>query len=175
MIRSRPTADEQRRAIDDDSDRQGVLQRVRVGAAGGLVATVVMTAFRLPISRSLPPTDEFWRRYVRRDGSGSATVPALLLHLLYGAGAGVAYVALEPRLVGTDPTRPSEARAELRGVVTAVGYSLVLSAFGLRVLLDWLLDEELEPDEELIFHLGHAIYGITLGAWLGSRGTTESG
>ncbi|SFS10784.1 hypothetical protein SAMN05216559_3805 [Halomicrobium zhouii] len=173
MIRSRPTADEQRRGIDDDSGRQGALGRIRVGAVGGLVATVVMTAFRLPISRSLPPTDEFWRRYVRRDGTGSATVPALFLHLLYGAGAGVAYVALEPRLAGTDATRSSEARAELRGVVTAVVYSLGLSAFGLRVLLNGLLDEELAADEELIFHLGHAIYGITLGAWLGSRGTPE--
>jgi len=173
MIRSRSTADERHREFDDDSGRRGPGRQLWIGVTGGLVATLVMTAFRLPISRSLPPTDEFWRRYVRRGGSDSATVPALLLHLLYGAGAGVAYVALESGFAGTDADRPSEATAELRGVVTAVGYSLVLSAFGLRVLLNGLLDEELSPDEELIFHLGHAIYGITLGAWLGSRGTPE--
>jgi hypothetical protein len=173
MIRSRPTEDEQRREIDDDSGRRELLRRVRIGAAGGLVATVVMTAFRLPISRSLPPTDEFWRRYVHRDGSGSATLPALLLHLLYGAGGGVAYAILGSRLAGTDVARPSEAQAELRGVVTAVGYSLFLSAFGQQVLLRGLLDEDLDPDEALIFHLSHVIYGITLGAWLGSRGTPD--
>lgn len=125
-----------------------------------------MTAFRLPISRSLPPTDEFWRTFVRADDSGSATLPAILLHLLYGMGAGVVYVALGPRV-----SRTTEARAEVRGVVTAVVYSLFLSAFGLRVLLQGLLDEQLSPDEKLIFHLGHVVYGITLGAWLGSRGS----
>jgi len=168
MIRSRPIEDDQRREIDGDSGRSERLRRVRIGAAGGLVATVVMTAFRLPISRSLPPTDEFWRTYVHRDGSGSATVPALLLHLLYGAGAGVAYATLGSRVA-----RPPEASAELRGVVTAVVYSLFLSAFGQQVLLRGLLNEDLDPDEALIFHLGHVIYGITLGAWLGSRGTPD--
>jgi len=41
------------------------------------------------------------------------------------------------------------------------------------VLLRGLLDEDLDPDEALIFHLSHVIYGITLGAWLGSRGTPD--
>jgi len=173
MIRSKPTADERHREFADGSGRRGPGRQLWIGATGGLVATLVMTAFRLPISRSLPPTDEFWRRYVRRDGSDSATVPALLLHLLYGAGGGVAYAILGSRLAGTDVARPSEAQAELRGVVTAVGYSLFLSAFGQQVLLRGLLDEDLDPDEALIFHLSHVIYGITLGAWLGSRGTPD--
>jgi hypothetical protein len=166
MLTASQEADEE----SHDTDRRGAErrspQRVRVGAEGGLVATVVMTAFRLPISRSLPPTDEFWRQYVRRDDD-SATLPAIVLHLCYGIGAGVVYAALGPRVTGT-----SEARAELRGVVTAVAYSLVLSVFGLRVLLRGLLGEELDPDEALIFHLGHVVYGITLGAWLGSRGSS---
>lgn len=155
----------------NDAERQRVSRTprnlLRVGAEGGLVATLVMTAFRLPISRSLPPTDEFWRTYVRRDDSSRATIPAILLHLLYGMGAGVAYVGLGPRI-----SRTSEARAELRGVVTAVLYSVVLSGFGLRVLLRGLLDQELSPDEKFVFHLGHVVYGITLGAWLGSRGSS---
>ena len=149
---------------EDDGHSQSSLRRLRTGASGGLVATLVMTAFRLPISRSLPPTDEFWRTYVQRADGRSATIPALALHLLYGMGAGVAYVVLS-----SDIARPSEARAEVRGVVTAVAYSLLLSVFGLWVLLRGLLNQELSPDEKLIFHLGHVVYGITLGAWLGSR------
>ena len=139
-------------------------ETLRTGASGGFVATIVMTAFRLPISRSLPPTDEFWRTYVSRNGGESATLPAILLHLLYGTGAGVAYAILRGR-----PAESDTAAAERRGVVTAVAYSLVLSVFGLRVLLNGLLDQELDSHEALIFHLGHVVYGITLGAWLGSR------
>jgi hypothetical protein len=28
---------------------------------------------------------------------------------------------------------------------------------------------DLDADEALIFHVGHAIYGIALGAWVGSN------
>lgn len=168
MTRTRQTQVDSRAVQGGDSTATPPLQRILIGAVGGLVATAVMTAFRLPISRSLPPTDEFWRKFVRGDDSGSATIPAILLHLCYGMGAGVVYVAISPWV-----TRTTEARAERRGVVTAVLYSLGLSAFGLRVLLEGLLDEELSPDEKLVFHLGHVIYGITLGAWLGSRGSSS--
>ena len=164
MTRTRPKRAASKPDVNDGSTSRTSFRRILTGAEGGLVATVVMTAFRLPISRSLPPTDEFWRMFVRADESTSATVPAILLHLLYGTGAGVVYVELGP-----DVSRVPEARAEVRGVVTAVVYGLVLSVFGLRVLLQGLLDQELDPDEKLIFHLGHVVYGITLGAWLGSR------
>lgn len=134
------------------------------GAKGGFVATVVMTAYRLPVARSLPPTDEFWTRYVSRDAARRAVLPAILLHLLYGSAAGAAYAVLAP-----GPTAASEERAELRGVFGAVAYGVLLSVFGERVLLEGLLDQELAPDERLVFHLGHVVYGITLGTWIGSR------
>lgn len=160
------------RRRDDSSDDDGYRlkrtsgQKFALGAKAGAVATVVMTTFRLPISRSLPPTDEFWSTYVHRGSGDGNRLPALLLHLCYGMVGGVGYVMAVPELF-----RTSEAEAERRGVVTAVVYSLLLSAFGSRVLLDRLLDEELAADELLIFHLGHVVYGITLGAWLGSRGS----
>lgn len=141
-------------------------EKLVVGAKGGLVATVVMTAFRLPISRSLPPTDEFWARYVRSKEGGSHLVPALLLHLLYGIAAGVVYAVGIP-----GPSKSSEVEREVSGVITAVAFSLVLSAFGLRIVLGELLGQELRSDERFVFHLGHVVYGITLGAWIGSRST----
>ena len=158
------------RRQNDSSDGDGLErdsgQKLSLGAKAGFVATVVMTTFRLPISRSLPPTDEFWSTYVRRNSGDGNLLPALLLHLCYGTVGGVGYVMMVPELF-----RTSEAKAEMRGVVTAVVYALLLSGFGSRVLLDRLLDEELTADELFIFHLGHVVYGITLGAWLGSRGS----
>lgn len=158
--------DEFELADDGDRSERATLQALALGASGGFVATFVMTAFRLPISRSLPPTAEFWTTYVRPGEPDEATLPAILLHFIYGMGAGVVYVVAAP-----DFSNASEAGAEGRGVVTAVAYSLLLSAFGLRVVLGTLLDQELSPDEKLIFHLGHVVYGVTLGAWLGSRAT----
>lgn len=151
---------------DETRPVAGRLGPALLGAKAGFVATIVMTAFRLPISRSLPPTDEFWARYVRRDGAEGNLTPAIVLHLLYGSLAGVVYVVAVP-----GPSTASEARGEVTGVVTAVAYSLVLSAFGSRVVLGDLLDQHLDPDERLVFHLGHLVYGITLGAWIGSRAT----
>jgi hypothetical protein len=37
------------------------------------------------------------------------------------------------------------------------------------VLLEGLLGMDLEPDERWIFHVSHAVYGLTLGSWFGSR------
>jgi hypothetical protein len=36
-------------------------------------------------------------------------------------------------------------------------------------MLDGLLDTRLEADELTLFHAGHLVYGIALGAWVGSR------
>lgn len=44
--------------------------RIRRGAEGGAVATLVLTAYRLPVIRSLPPTAEFWSKFVSGDGPG---------------------------------------------------------------------------------------------------------
>ncbi len=131
---------------------------------GGAVATVVMTAFRIPITDSLPPTAQFWAKYVGDEGPDAYPVQALVLHLLYGMGAGAVFGA-----VFTPQSEGPEVRQERRGTALATGYGLLLSVFGTRVVLKRLLGLDLEPDERWIFHLGHAIYGLTLGAWLGSN------
>ncbi|GAB7011685.1 hypothetical protein [Halorubrum trueperi] len=45
-------------------------------------------------------------------------------------------------------------------------YGLSLSDFGTRFVFRNLLDEEVEPDEAVIFHVGHTIYGLTLETWM---------
>lgn len=134
------------------------------GATGGLIATVVMTLYRLPIFRSLPPTAEFWAQYVGGGDPEDYPAQALSLHLLYGAGAGAVF--------GTFFARLSERAPEHRGPVGVVAgalYGTALSVFGSRVLLDRLLGLDLDPEEALVFHVGHLVYGLTIGTWLGSR------
>lgn len=165
-----PVEHDGRAADDREGVAVGRLRRIRLGLLGGLVATVVMTAFRLPISESLPPTARFWARYVGGGDGSEYPVPALLLHLGYGALAGGVYGALcgSRRL-------PSTAARERRGMVCGTAYGLALSVFGVRVVLARLLDVDLEPDERLVFHAGHLVYGFTLGTWFGSKVADEAG
>lgn len=143
---------------------RGRLGLILLGVQGGIVATLVMTAYRLPVSRSLPPSANFWAKYVGGGDPDQYTLQGIVLHLLYGTIAGGVFGALIPE-PGTDPT----VRREIRDVAWGVGYAVVLSVFGSRVMLGRVLGMDLEADEALVFHLGHVVYGLTLGTWLGSR------
>lgn len=140
------------------------LDAIRLGVKGGVVGTVVMTAFRIPIAHSLPPTANFWAKYIGSDSAEEYTVQGIILHLLYGVGSGVAFVlSCAPGASG------SEATKEGQGILRGAAFSVVLSVFGLRVVLKRMLDMELETDERFIFHVSHIIFGLTLGAWVGSN------
>lgn len=153
------------RAADDAAlaDRTATRAAVR-GAKGGLIATVLMTLYRLPVFRSLPPTAEFWARFVGGGEPEDYPAQALALHLLYGAGAGAAFGPLFARLGRRFPTRRGWV-----GVGSGALYGAALSAFGSRFLLDRLLGLDLDAEEALVFHVGHLVYGLTLGTWLGSQ------
>ena len=155
----------------EDAEGGSTLSRVAsVGGAAvrglqaGLVATFVMTAFRLPIMRSLPPSANFWARYVGEKGPDEYPVAGLLLHLFYGTVCGGLFGAL---FTVSDAERAID--PEQRGLLWGSIYGMCLSAFGTRVMLDALLDIRLDADELALFHTGHLIYGLTLGAWVGSR------
>ncbi len=126
-----------------------------------------MTAYRLPIARSLPPTAKFWATYVGGGEPSDYPVVALFLHLLYGVGGGCVFAALA-RASERPPT-------EGRGVAAGALFGAILSVFGTRVVLGRLLGMSLEPDESLVFHVSHLIYGLTLGTWVGSRLRDEGG
>lgn len=160
--------------------------RLVEGAKAGLVGTVTMTAYRLPVSRSLPPTARFWAKFVSGGDPDDHLLPAAALHLLYGTVAGVVFGLLASISAGatsdedgqspesdsrTDSTEDARqtARLEAVGLLTGVLYALGLSIFGERVMLERLLDVDLAPDERLVFHAGHVVYGLSLGTWFGSR------
>jgi len=142
--------------------RPAPAKRLVLGAKSGVVATVVMTLFRLPISHSPPPPATLLAKLLGGEPEDH-TLGALPLHLIYGVAAGVAYAAASP----LDPDE-SDVRAERRGVIRGAAFGLGLSAFGKRVLLEGLLGMDLDADERFVFHVGHLVYGLTLGAWLGS-------
>lgn len=134
------------------------------GIVGGFIATIVMTLYRFPLFRALPPTAEFWATFVRPGEPEQYPVAGLVLHLLYGCGAGslfaIAFSRLEFR---------SERDRRLSAITLSALYGAVLSVFGTRVILKRMLRKELEPDEAAVFHVAHIIYGLTLGTWLSQR------
>jgi hypothetical protein len=123
-----------------------------------------MTLYRLPIFRSLPPTAEFWAEYVAGDEAETHRAVGVLLHLCYGVVAGGVFgLVFDHRRFGTAESRGRH------GLAYGLGYGVLLSLVGTRVVFARLLDEELADDERLVFHAGHVVYGLTLGTWLGTR------
>jgi hypothetical protein len=154
----------ERPAAEEPSPGVSRLRALLLGARAGLVATVVMTAYRVPISASLPPTAAFWANYVAGGEPSDHPIAGLALHLVYGTAAGALFGATFPRRISG-----SEVTMERAGALRGTVFGLVLSVFGVRVLLEGLLGMDLEPDERWIFHVSHAVYGLTLGSWFGSR------
>lgn len=174
---ARPTASVDSDTTADAIDRRtgvrnvltaGSIARVRRGlgrgVVGGLVGTVLMTLYRFPVFRALPPTADFWATYVGDGDTEAYPGVGLLLHFLYGGVAGGLFG------VGAGLLSFRSERERGLGVIgLAFAYGLGLSGFGTRFVFPHLLDEELEPDEAVIFHVGHAIYGLCLGTWISSR------
>ena len=146
----------------DGNQTVGGRHPLLTGIEGGLFATGVMTLFREPTARALPPTAEFLARCL---GGEPADYPvtAFILHLLYGIGAGVVFVPVLTTLLDESD------EPETVGLVAGAFYGLAASVFGERVVLRRMLEMELDTDEAEVFHAGHLIYGLALGVWIGSR------
>ena len=134
------------------------------GLQAGFVATLIMTAFRLPIMRSLPPSANFWSTYVAGGEPDEYPIIGLLLHLLYGTLGGAVFGGIFALL-----SAERSIEAEQRGIVWGAVFGMASSAFDNQIMLHKLLDIRLDADELTLFHAGHLVYGIALGAWVGSR------
>jgi len=153
-----------RRPTDRSIAQLALWRAVVRGFTGGLIATAVMTIYRIPIFRALPPTSEFWALYIGDESADQYLVQGLLLHALYGGVAGAVFAPLFEAL----HTKTALSRERV-GLLSGVGYGLLLSVFGMRVVFEYVLQDELDPDNALVFHVGHLIYGLTLGTWISSR------
>lgn len=162
-----PDASQRRTSAQSDptvSSGRRVLRGLLQGVVGGLIATALMTLYRFPVFRALPPTADFWAKYVGNGDTEAYPGTGLILHFLYGAAAGGLFGVVISLL-----DFRSERQRSLGAIGLSLVYGLVLSVFGTRVIFQRLLDEELEPDEAVVFHVGHAIYGLTLGTWISSK------
>ena len=143
---------------------------LQLGLNGGFVATVAMTAFRMPISESLPPSAHLCAQYLGGEDPSQYRLLALGLHLLYGMVTGGFFA-----WGFTDLTPNEPGRAESYGLLLGSIYGLCSSVFGIHVVLDRLLGLDLELDEVVIFHASHVIYGAALGAWVASEISHDEG
>jgi hypothetical protein len=153
------------------SDDNGSLLHLRknrhplmLGFLGGLIATCTLTVFRLPVSRSLPPTANFWAEYVAGGDLSEYPEEAMLLHLLYGALGGSIFAVLFSKFDELSPV-PTELDGVFFGFLTSVPFSL----FGTNVVLSRILGMDMDDNEVMIFHAGHIVWGLSIGAWVGSR------
>lgn len=168
------TSSESTHETHDDSEKlfeptlTALLERSRVrggvkGLAAGGVATVVMSCFRVSVSKSPPPTSWFWAKYISGGEPEDHVVPGAMLHLFYGIVSGGVFGALVS--APTDPSAETEKRMTALGLV----YGVLLSVFGTVTLIRRVLQLDLDDDERFIFHLSHVVYGLVLGAWFGSE------
>ena len=151
-------------AVDERSTIEHATYAALRGLQAGFVATFVMTAFRLPIMRSLPPSANFWSRYVAGGEPEDHPLAGLVLHFVYGTSAGAVFGVLFALFDADRAIEP-----EQRGLLWGAVYGMALSAFGSQVMLKEVLDVRLDADELSLFHAGHLVYGLALGAWVGSR------
>jgi hypothetical protein len=131
------------------------------GLAGGLVATIVMTIVMMAMGDGgPPPTAALVAKFADGDPADYA-MPGMVLHLLYGIGAGGVFAVGVP-LLGFD--------LEAIGVAVGLGlaYGLVLMVGGMLFWMRTIIGIEPDRDTITLFGTVHVVYGVVLGAFLGA-------
>jgi len=132
------------------------------GLAGGLVATVLMTAVMMALGDGgPPPTAALVAKFQGGDPADHA-MPGMVLHLVYGtvAGAVLAVAAPAVGLTLVDST----------GLAVGVGlvYGLLLMVSGMVFWMRVVIGLDPERETVLVFGVVHVVYGVVLGAFLGA-------
>ena len=120
-----------------------------------------MTVFMLALGDdSPPPTAALWAKFVGSAGPESSVPQGMLLHLLYGVGAGVAFALALPVVVGEVTLATA--------VGLAVAYATVLTVGGAVVWMKGVLG--MDPDRATVMQFGffHLVYGLVLGGVVGA-------
>ena len=132
------------------------------GLVGGLLATIVMTMFMMTLGDdSPPPTAQLWAKYVGDGPAEEYMMPGMALHMMYGIGAGVAFVLVVPALgFGLETL--------LTAVAFGAAYGIVLTVVGMVLWMRVVLAMEPDPKMMGMFTVFHLVYGVVLGAIVGS-------
>lgn len=132
---------------------------VLTGLISGLLATVVMTVFMMVLGDdSPPPTAALWSKYVGDEGPESYMMQGMVLHMLYGIGAGGAF-AVGVTALGLGVGSGAVTTSLLWAVIYGVALAVVGAVFWIRIVL------AMEPEPAMIgmFALFHLVYGVVLG------------
>jgi hypothetical protein len=131
------------------------------GLVGGLVATVAMSVVMRATGGGPPPSANLLAKF--RGGSPDEyALPGMVLHLLYGTGAGAVFVPLvDATGAAVEGLAAWTAAGLVWGVVLLVGGAVgwVRGVIGM------------EPDRETLvgFAVVHVVYGLVLGAFVGAE------
>jgi len=130
------------------------------GLVGGLVATIAMTMAMMALGDdSPPPTAALWAKYVGGGAPDDYVPEGMVLHVLYGVGAGAAFALALPAL-----GFGSAGFAAVLGL--AVAYALVLTVVGAAFWMKVVLAMDPEPKQAAAFGVFHLVYGVALAAVL---------
>ena len=133
---------------------------ILTGLIAGLIATVFMTMFMMAMGDdSPPPTAALWAKYVGNKGPDAYMKQGMLLHMLYGVGAGVAFT------VGATALALDVGAGVLVGsVLWGLAFGLVLMIGGMMFWMRVVLAMEPDPKTMGTFGFFHVVYGVVLGA-----------
>ena len=133
---------------------------ILTGLIAGLIATVVMTMFMMTMGDdSPPPTAALWAKYVGDEGPEAYMKQGMLLHMLYGVGAGAAFA------VGATALGLAVGAGALVGsVLWGLAFGLVLMVGGMMFWMRIVLAMEPDPKTMATFGFFHVVYGVVLGA-----------
>lgn len=134
---------------------------VTAGLAGGLVATIVMTAVMMVMGDGgPPPTAGLVAKFAGGDPADHA-MPGMLLHLGYGIVAGAVFAVGVPVL-----------GLSLGSLGVAIGlglvYGIVLMIGGMAFWMRTVIGMEPDKGTMVTFGAVHVVYGVVLGGVLGA-------
>lgn len=130
------------------------------GLVGGLLATIVMTAVMMAIGDGgPPPTAALVATFMDGEPEHHAK-PGMLLHLLYGTGAGAVFAVGAP-LAGLS----------LASLPMAIGlglvYGVLLLVGGMVFWMKIVIGMEAEDGQMRTMAVVHVVYGLVLGGVVG--------
>lgn len=131
------------------------------GLVWGFVATIVMTMTMMAVGDGGPPPTAALVAKFAGGTPEEQKKPGMLLHMLYGAIAGAVFAVGVP-LVGLS--------LDSIGVATGLGfvYGVVLMIGGMVFWLRLVIGVEPDKDMMKVFGIVHVVYGVVLGALLGT-------
>lgn len=137
------------------------MSSILAGLAGGLIATIVMTAVMMVMGDGGPPPTASLVAKVAGGDPEDYAMPGMVLHLVYGIVAGLALALVVP-LAGFG--FGSILVATGLGLVYGVVLMIVGMGFWMRLVIG------MDPDKDMMITFGvvHVVYGLLLGAFLGT-------